>query len=143
LIVFVAEDLAEDTHPHHGFAAIGAELESEMAEQGLGGVVGVATGVAGGFDDIDEESGEALAVFGGGGSFVENGNLAGIFKAGAGEFVETDGDGLAEVHGEMAGGVAGGFVRGLEHGDGGEQRAVAELVVGEAGFFRAEGGERF
>jgi hypothetical protein len=55
-----------------------------------------------------------------------------VLEAGAGELVETDGDGLAEVHGEVAG------ILWREHGDGGEEGAVGELVLGEAGFFGAE-----
>ena len=46
----------------------------------------------------------------------------------ADQFVEADGDGLAEVHGAMLG--AG--------GDAQEPVAVAEIFVGQAGFFRAE-----
>ncbi len=66
--------------------------------------------------------------WGGGWSFVEGRDLDGGFEAGAGEFVEADGDGLAEVHGEVAG-VVGGV-----HRDGGEEGGMGELVVGEAVF---------
>ncbi len=74
----------------------------ELADEGLGGVGGEAAGVAGGVEDVEEELGEALAVFGGGGGFVEGRDFDGGFEAGAGELVEADGDGLAEVHGEVA-----------------------------------------
>ena len=78
------------------------QLLDELADEGLGGIGGEAAGVAGGVHDVEQKLGEALAVFGGGGSFVEGGDLAGAFEAVAGELVEADGDGLAEVHGEMA-----------------------------------------
>jgi len=63
--------------------------------------------------------GEALAIFGCGGGFVEDGEFFGAFEAFAGELVEADSDGLAEVHREMAGGLGG------EERDGEEQGAVA------------------
>ena len=63
---------------------------------------------------------------------MEEGELFGAFEAFAGEFVEADSDGLAEVHGEMTGGFRG------EEGDGEEQGAVAKVLVGEAGLFGAE-----
>jgi len=88
--------------------------------------------------DVEQELGEALAVFCCGWSFVDEREFLGVFEALAGEFVEADGDGLAEVHGEMARGFLPCGGAGREHGDGGEERGVAELVVGEAGFFRAE-----
>ena len=46
--VLVPEDLAEDSHPCHGFAVRGSELLRELADEGLGGVGGEAAGVAGG-----------------------------------------------------------------------------------------------
>ncbi len=132
VMTFVPEDLAEDAHPGHGLAVRRAEWLCEAADEGFGGVGGEAAGVAGGVQDVEEELGEALAVVRGGGSFVEGRDLDGGFEAGAGELVEADGDGLAEVHGEVALAIGG------EHGDGGEEGGVGELVVGEAGFFGAE-----
>jgi hypothetical protein len=46
-----------------GFAVGGAELLDELADQWLGGVGREAAGVAGGVEDVEEELGEALAVF--------------------------------------------------------------------------------
>ena len=66
------------------------------------------------------------------GGFVLRGNFFGAFEAVAGELVEADGYGLAEVHGEMA------RAFGRKHGDGCEEGGVAELVVGEACFLGAE-----
>ena len=132
VLVFVPEDLPEDAHPGHRFAVRGAELLDELAGEGLGGVGGEAAGVAGGVEDVEEELGETFAVFRGGGSFVEGRDFYGGFEAGAGELIEADGYGLAEVHGEVAG------VVGRVHGDGGEEGGVGEVVVGEAGFFGAE-----
>jgi len=82
-------------------------LLRELADEGLGGVGWEAAGVAGGVHDVEQELGEALAIFGCGGGFVEDGEFFGAFEALAGEFVEADGDGLAEIHGEMAGGFRG------------------------------------
>jgi hypothetical protein len=109
-----------------------------LADEGLGGVGGEAAGVAGGVEDVEEKLGETLAVFGGGWSFVEGWDVDGALEAGAGEFVEADGDGLAEVHGEVARCWFSSRGAGGEHGDGGEEGAVAELLVGEAGFLGAE-----
>jgi hypothetical protein len=131
-LAFVPEDLAEDAHPGHRLAVGRAELLGELADDGLGGVGGEAAGVAGGVEDVEEELGETLAVFCGRWSCVEGRDLDGGFEAGAGELVEADGDGLAEVHGEVA------AVLRRVHGDGGEEGGVGELVVGEAGFFGAE-----
>ena len=77
-----------------------------------------------------EEKGDQSFFFSGGGERGFGGGGFWIFWAGlANEFVENDGDGLAEVHGEMA------RLLWSEEWDCGEQRAVAEMVVGEAGFF--------
>ena len=114
VLLFVPEDLAKDAHPGHRLAVRGAELLDELADEWLGGVGGEASGVAGGVEDVEEELGETLAIFGGGGSFVEGRDLDGGFEAGAGELVEADGDGLAEVHGKMA------FLLRREERDGGE-----------------------
>ena len=73
-----------------------------MAEDGLGGVGWEAAGVAGGAQDVEQELGKALAVGSGGGGFVEDGEFRGAFETFARELVQTDGDGLAKVHGEMA-----------------------------------------
>ena len=126
------EDLAEDAHPGHGLAVRGSELLDELADEGLGGVGGEAASVAGRVENVEEKLGEALAVFCGGGSFVRGRYFDGGFEAGAGELVEVDGDGLAEVHGEVSLALWG------VHGDGGEEGGVGELIVGEAGFFGAE-----
>ena len=135
---FVPEDLAEDAHQGlglpvgHRLAVWGGQLLDELADERLGGVGREAAGVAGAVEDVEEELGEALAVFCGGGSFVRGRYFDGGFEAGTGELVEADGDGLAEVHGEVA------FpLRGI-HGDGGEEGGVGELIVGESGFFGAE-----
>jgi hypothetical protein len=133
----VPEDLAEDAHPGDGLTVGRAELQGELADEGFGGVGGKAAGVAGGLEDVEEKVGEALAIVGGGGCLVECGDVDGVLEAIAGELIEADGDGLAEVHGEMADGFGLGCGGG-EEGDGGEEMAVAELVVGEASFFGAE-----
>ena len=129
---FAPEGLAEDAHPGHGLAVGGSELLDELADEGLGGVGGEAAGVAGGLEDVEEKLGEELAVLRRRWSLVGGGEVDGVFEALAGELVETDGYGLAEVHGEVA------FVLWGEHGDGGEEGRVGELVFGEAGFFGAE-----
>ena len=112
------EDLAEDAHEGLGVAVRGAESLDELADEGLGGVGGEATGVAGGVEDVEEELGEELAVLRCGWGFVEDGEFGGVFEACAGELVEADGDGLAEVHREVAGVLWG------VHGDGGEEGGV-------------------
>ena len=103
VVAFAPEELAEDAHPGHGLAVGCSQRLDELADEGLGGVGGEAAGVAGGLEDVEEELGEELAVLCGGGGFVDLGDVDGGFEAGAGELVEADGDGLAEVHGEMAG----------------------------------------
>ena len=108
----VAEDLAEDACPGGGFAAGDAEMLSEASDDRLAGVGGKAAGVAGNVHDVEQELGEAFAVSRCGGGLVEEGNFFGLLEAFAGELVEADGYGLAQVHGE----VAGGFRR--EEGDG-------------------------
>jgi len=95
LFAVAPEDLAEDAHPGHGFAMGCAELLGELADEGLGGVGGETAGVAGGVHDVEQELGEALAVFCCGGGFVEGWDIFGVLEALAGEFVEADGDGLA------------------------------------------------
>jgi len=84
VLIFVPEDLAEDAHPGHRLAVRGSELLDELADEGLGGVGGEPAGVARGVEDVEEELGEALAVFCGGGSFVRGRDLDGGFEAGAG-----------------------------------------------------------
>ena len=124
------EDLAKDAHPDGGGRGVERHAADEAAEVGGCGVSGVAAGVLGGFEDFGEEGGEAFEFCGGrrGGG----GDCRGRGRCGADEFVEADGDGLAQVHGRVADVGVG------VHGDGQERVAEAELVVREAGFFRAE-----
>ena len=78
---------------------------------------------------MGEDGGEAFDFRGGGGrGFFEGATEFGGGFGVADQFVEADGDGLAEVHGAMLG--AG--------GDAQEPVAVAEIFVGQAGFFGAE-----
>ena len=78
---------------------------------------------------MGEDGGEAFDFGGGGGrGFFEGATEFGGGFGVADQFVEADGDGLAEVHGAMLG--AG--------GDAQEPVAVAEIFVGQAGFFGAE-----
>ena len=109
-----------------------AELLGKLTDEGFGSVGWEAAGVAGGVHHVEQELGEALSVLGRRGGFVEDGEFFGAFEAFAGELVEADGYGLAEVHGEMAGGFRG------EEGDGYEEGTVAKVFVGKAGFFGAE-----
>lgn len=90
---------------------------------------GAAIEEAAGAEGFGEDGGEAFEFAGGGGlGFFER---AGKFGGGFGVacyFVEADGYGLAEVHRAVLG--AG--------GDAQQPVAVAEIFVGEAGFFGAE-----
>ena len=81
--------------------------------------------IAAGDQRVEESCGDALE-FGGGGSeaFRRWRRSVGI----ASEFVETNGDGLAEVHGAMV----------FAGGDAKEPVTMAEVLVGEAAFFGAE-----
>ena len=75
----------------------------------------------------DLRAADEFASGGGRGFFQRAGKFGGGFWV-AREFVEADGDGLAEVHGAML----------LARGDAQEPVAVAEIFVGQAGFFGAE-----
>ena len=92
---------------------------SKLADEGFGGVRGEAAGVVRGVHYIEKQLCETLAVFGGCGGVMKHRKLSCAFEAFAGELVEADGDRLAEVHGEMAGGLGG------EEGDGEKEGAVA------------------
>ena len=105
---------------------------SKLADEGFGRVRGETAGVVRGVHYIEKQLCETLAVFGGCGGVMKHRKLSCAFEAFAGELVEADGDGLPEIHGEMAGGFWG------EEGDCEQQGAVAEVLVGEAGLFGAE-----
>ena len=81
--------------------------------------------VAAGAEGVEEDGGDALEIGSrGNAAFLRRGRGVEI----AGEFVEGDGDGLAEVHGAMF------FTRRNAE----EPVAVAEVFVGEAALFGAE-----
>ena len=127
--VQLPDDLAHYGGPHGGVA--GGEIEA--ADEAADAVVGVgycaAIEEAAGAEGFGEDGGEAFEFGGCGGRVFFQG--AGEFGGGFGvadQFVEADGDGLAEIHRAMLG--AG--------GDAQEPVAVAEIFVGQAGFFRAE-----
>src|SRR5665213_2482588 len=126
------EDLAEDAHPGFGFGVVRSERLDEGADRRLLCVGREAAGVLGNVHDVEQKLGEAFAVFGGGWRGDVAWDFLCAFETAAGELVEADRDGLAEVHGE----VTGAFRR--EHGDGGEPGAVTELLVGQTGLFGAE-----
>jgi hypothetical protein len=127
--VQLPEDLAHDGGPHGGVAGGEIEAADEAADALVGVGNGAAVEEAAGAEGLGEDGGEAFDFGGGGGrGFFEGaGEFAGGFGV-ADEFVEADGDGLAQVHGAMLG--AG--------GDAQEPVTVAEIIVGEAGFFGAE-----
>ncbi len=108
------------------------ELAKEHAEivaiGGLHGGGGVVRGEHGFFN----EGGEAIevAVVGGGRFGWIGGGLLeeGVLRAEAGELVEADGGGLAQIHGGLA----------RVGGDFDEYIAVGKIVAGEAVFLRAE-----
>ena len=92
--------------------------------------VGVAHGgwgVIGGDHELFDEVGEEFLAAGGGGLGWRGCSFEGDGRA-RGEFIEADGDGLAQVHGRL-GGVG---------GDLDQDVAVGEVFAGEAVFFRAE-----
>jgi hypothetical protein len=133
MVIEGVEQLAEDAGPDGGVVGGVGHAADEAAEVGFAGVGGVAAGVARLREDVAEEGGEAVEGGGGGERF---GWLRGRGRVGLRYGVEADGGGLAEVHGEMAGWFS--FCGAGVHGDGEEGVAVAELFVGEAGFFGAE-----
>ena len=107
--------------------------EIEAADEAADAIVGVGDGAAieeaAGAEGLGEDGGEAFNFGGSGGrGFFESATEFGGGFGVADQFVEADGDGLAEVHRAMLG--AG--------GDAQEPVAVAEIFVGQAGFFGAE-----
>ncbi len=127
--VQLPEDLAHDGGPHGGVAGGEIEAADEAADAYVGVGDGAAIEEAAGAEGLGEDGGEASDFCGGGGrGFFEGATEFGGGLGVADQFVEADGDGLAEVHGAMLG--AG--------GDAQEPVAVAEIFVGQAGFFRAE-----
>ena len=127
------EDLAEDAETEFGIGRRKMEAVDEAADFFVGGGGGAALGgsggggfqVAAGAEGFEEDGGDAL-------EFCGRGDAAFLGRRGgfgiAGEFVEADGYGLAEIHGAMV--FAGGNAE--------EPVAMAEVFVGEAAFFGAE-----
>ena len=127
------EDLTEDAEEEIGVRGGETEAADEAADLFVGGGGGATLGDAGGkrfeiaagAEGVEQRRGDALEIGGGGGgAFLWWRHGAGI----ASEFVEADGDGLAEIHGAMV----------LAGGDAEEPVAMAEVFVGEAALFRAE-----
>jgi len=77
--------------------------------------------IAAGAESVKQKNGEAFEI-GGGGSEMFFGFHDGLGIAR--EFVEADGDGLAEIHGAML----------FASGDAQEPVAVAEVLIGKAAF---------
>src|SRR5271170_3081197 len=127
--VELPDELAHYAGPHVG-VAVG---EMEAADEATDALVGVGDGAAveeaAGAEGFGEDGGEAFDFAGGGGrGFLQRASEFGRGFCVAQQFVEADGDGLAQVHRAMLG--AG--------GDAQEPVAVAQVFVGQAGFFRAE-----
>ena len=121
--------LAHDGGPHGGVAGGEIQAADEAADALVGVGDGAAIEEAAGAEGLGEDGGEAFDFGGGGGrDFFESATEFGGGFGVADQFVEADGDGLSEVHRAMLG--AG--------GDAQEPVAVAEIFVGQAGFFRAE-----
>ncbi len=95
LVLFAAEDVAQEAEPGGGFVPSGTELLGEGADDGFAAVGGETLAVAGGLHDVEEALGEAFAVGGGGWGGCKFGERAGVFEALARELVEADGDGLS------------------------------------------------
>lgn len=105
------------------------EAADFCASAGFGADLEGATG----FEGLHQEAGYSLDVVGRG--WLVGGVGGAAFAAGrrfglcvAGQFVEADGHGLAEVYGAML----------FAGGDAEEIVAVAQVVIGEAEFFGAE-----
>jgi len=127
------EDAPEEAEDAAGVALAGgeaAEQETEvMAVGGLHGAGRVAGGFHGVLNDRSEEGkigGACAAGRGGGEGFGWKDGWGG--EGARGEFVETDGGGLSEIHGGLAG-IGGDF---------NEDVAPGEVFAGEAVFFRSE-----
>jgi hypothetical protein len=99
---FAPQHLAKDAHPGHRFAMRLPKLLHQLPDEGLSSIVRITAGVPDGLHDVEQELGEALAILLGGRRFMQNGEVACAFKACADELVEADGNGLAEIQGEMA-----------------------------------------
>ncbi len=119
------EDLAEDAESEFGVGSREVKTMNEAADFFVGGSGGAAllrtagTGfqVAAGAESVEQKSSEALEI-GGGGIEMFFGFCDGLGIAP--EFVEADGDSLAEIHGAML--FAGGNAQ--------EPVAVAEVLIG-------------
>ena len=128
-MIQLPDDLAQDAGPHVGVAL----RKFQAADQAADPVVGVCYRAA------VEEAAEAKGL---GQNLSEAFHFAGVgsdcffgealeFRRGLGaadQFVKAEGDRLAEIHGDVL------FARGNPH----QPVAVAEILVGQAEFFRAE-----
>jgi hypothetical protein len=130
------EDLAEHAEEEFGVGRGDLKTANEAADFLGGESGGRRLEVAAGRESVEQKGSEAfkaggVSEVGTGGSGVDG--SAALLRLGgrreiAGEFVEADSDGLAEIHGAMS--LAGGNVE--------QPVAVAEIVIGKAAFFRAE-----
>jgi len=129
------DDLAEHSGEDGGIFGGEVQTANEAADFFVGDGGGAGVEVAAGAEGFEEDFGNAFEIFCAGWLFfVALARELGI----ADEFVEGDGDGLAEVEGAML--FAGGNAQ--------EPVAMAEVFVGEADFFGAEeksdpGGKEF
>lgn len=124
------EDLAEDAEGEIGVGSGEVQAADEAADLFLGGgggapfhgAAGIRFQIAAGAEGVEQERGEAIEIGGGGGDMFLR------FRRGLGvarEFVETDGHGLAEVHGAML----------FAGGDAQEPVAVAEVFIRKTTLF--------
>jgi hypothetical protein len=122
------EELAEETEPVVQVRRGKCEMADEAANLCLHGGLGGAMRKALEGERFEEEGDEAFFFSGGGEGGFGGGRFWILWTGLANELVENDGDGLAEVHGGVVG--LGGNTE--------QEVAVAEVVIGEADFFRSE-----
>ncbi len=124
------EDLAQHPLEESGVGGIEVEAVDQASDFALVEFRSSPGEVAAGAQRVQEGAGKALKVGRGGRRWRSLGESRGLRRLGviAGDFIEADGDGLAEVHGGMF------FAR----RDVREPVAVAQIVVRKADFFRSK-----
>ena len=122
------QDVAEEAEPFVQVGLREVEMAHEAAQLFFECGTGAAWTKAAAVEDGEQDGDHPLSFSGGGIENLLGGDAWRLRIRLPDEFIERDGDGLAQVHRRMFG----------ARGDAEEKLAVAEVVIGEADFFRSE-----
>lgn len=128
-MIQLPEDLAKHTHPDFGIIIRQVHAAQHAAKLYFCDCIRSGFDIAAGSQNFKPENSKTVKPFGRGRNGLLTGRCFCLFDGGVScEFIKADRDSLTEIHRQML--LLGGNVQ--------QPVAMAEIVIGEAGFLRAE-----